>query len=244
MNIYTMRKRNLPKLDYRLANGSTSVCYRAKKDGEALVFKEFILNKDYARVIEFHNNHFLEYLMELAKIENDFLVTPEDIYLLRRHLVGAYDYPYQAGNTLDRLYPKTNVDILIDALDEFDKKLRNFDELKLGDMHYKNMIYTGDIKLIDLDLGSFNTSNDTIRENIAHVNNWIIRALFKIDMICNYEFFNPLKEVGDSVLSGETKVSDLLREYKEMLISRYGKCNYIKNLKKDFIVEVPKRFKS
>ena len=232
MSVIIMTKDNLPKTIHELGTGASSISY---KTDNGLVLKRYCNNETYKKINEIHKYHFLDYLVELSKLESSILVVPKDIYINEPNMVAAQTYPYQVGMTLNEMYPKTNVANLYKALEEFYNILIRIDYLKLRDMHYKNIIYTGSIKLLDLDFSLFTNEKNVVKENLAHINEYIIKGIFKIDPLKKIEVDSNLQELLNSSLNGEINALEFLLQYQKMLIDKNGVCQYVKHLSKDFI---------
>lgn len=235
MEIKALTNRNLPKVSHKINNGATSISYKTEDNK---VLKRYILNSVYLKMIESHEEGFLNYLKELSKLENDLIVQIETALVGKGNMVGAVIYPYQIGMTLDSVYPKTDLNLLRNALVACHELLMELDSLKLKDIHYRNIIYTGDIKIIDLDFCEFSSEVGLIRKNIKHVNNYIIRGLFKLDIRSDIKVDPRLKNVFSSVMDGEIGAYEFLDEYMALEGKEKGKCKYYKHLTKDYISEV------
>lgn len=233
MSVMSMSKKNLPKIDHKIGHGASSISY---KTTDGLVLKEYINNKIYQRLLKEHDNDFLAYLVELSKIDNPILVTPQDIFVTR-NLVAAQTYPYQAGTTIDKMYPKTDINKFIEALDTFFIELTKIDYLKLRDIHYHNMLYTGIITLIDLDFCLFQDGTNLPKDNLSHVNEYLLKGIFNLSVDKDIVVDSLLSELLDSSLNGEIPITEFLRKYQSMIIESRGKCKYVKQLTKDFIRE-------
>lgn len=236
MSILSIEDAKKIDLKYRIysKHASTSITYRTQDN---LILKKFIFNQLYRMIVRSHNNQFAEYLDELSKLKEEFLVVPKDIYLTRNKHVALYTYEYQYGTTIDKMYPRTDLNNLFIALESFFSKLEKMDYLKLKDMHSGNIIYTGDIKLIDLDMCFFDS--DVSKDNIRVMNNGLFRGIFNIshsgEIIILEEF---LKNMYESMINGEINVCEFLKEYREFIINRYGECKYVKHLRKELIGEI------
>lgn len=232
MAVLLMSKKNLPEIDRRLGEGSSSISFKTKDDQ---VLKRYLNNEMYKRILEHHNGYFLEYLIELMKLDVDILVTPNDLFVLKNYLVGALTYDYQRGTTLDKMYPRTDLEKLFLAFDKFYDSLEDIDYLYLNDMHYRNIVYTGDIRLIDLDFSRFSDKGNVVSHNIAHINKHVIKGVLGIDVLEDYVVDDKLKSTHDSALNGEISATTFLREYRDLIIDSKGQCRYVKELTKDFV---------
>lgn len=235
MEIKALTNRNLPKVSHKLNNGATSISYKTKDNK---VLKRYLLNSVYLKMIESHENGYLSYLRELSKLESDLIVEIETALVGKNNMVGAVIYPYQAGVTLNELYNKVNLELLKDALVSCHELLLELDSLKLKDIHYRNILYTGDIKIIDLDFCEFSNEAGLVRKNIKHINNYIIRGLFKLDLKSDIVVDPRLKSVFESVMDGECGAYEFLDEYMKLEGREKGKCKYYKHLTRDYISEV------
>ena len=233
MEIKMMTYKNLPSKKYKLSRGATAITFRTT-DGRVL--KRYLDNEVYRRMIEFHNGDFLSFLIELDKLNCDLFVDIDEVFIGSKKRVGAMSYEYQAGTTIKDLYPKHDLIKLRNALLEADKNLRELEDLKLRDIHYNNILYTGDIKIIDTDFCEF-TSEDVKLQNVAHVNNGVIRGLFDIDVDARIAVDPRLKGVFESTMNGETGAYEFLDEYMALEKKEKGRCQYYKHLSKDFIGE-------
>lgn len=233
MEVKNMTNKTLPKVRYKISNGASAISYRTV-DGRVL--KRYCLNDVYRRILETHDGKFLSYLKELDLLDNDILVDIDEVFIGAKRLVGAMSYEYQPGTTINDLYPKTNLIRLRNALVEADKRLRELDTLKLRDIHYRNIMYTGEIKIIDTDFCQFTDSDQTLH-NVSHVNDFIIRGLFDLDINSKVLVDPRLRDVYDSVINGETGAYEFLDEYMDLEKESKGRCLYYKHLSKDFIGE-------
>ena len=236
MEIKALTNRNLPKVSHKINNVATSISY---KTVDNKVLKRYILNSVYLKMIESHEEGYLNYLKELSSLESDLIVQIETALIGKNNMVGAVIYPYQVGVTLNELYSKVNLELLRDALKACHELLLELDSLKLKDIHYRNILYTGDIKIIDLDFCEFSSELGLVRRNIKHVNNYIIRGLFKLDIKSDIKVDPRIKNVFDSVMAGECGAYEFLDEYMILEGKNKGKCKYYKHLTKDYISEVP-----
>lgn len=215
-NIELMRK---------IGEGTTSVCYRTN---DSRVLKKYKLTENYKHLLELHGYKYLEFLDRLSKEKCNNLVVPEDIFATNKGTVSGYTYPYEYGNLIAELYPKTDLDKLRDALYLLYLDLEEMDYLRLGDMHEGNIIYTGDIKLIDLDMSTYSSANDIVTHNIGMVNRALYHALIKnprtmsdktaslfrdmnMGNISFVEFFDSFREDMSNLNNRDTKyIRDLL----------------------------------
>lgn len=236
MSILSVKESKKIDIRYKIGSGATSISYRTKDN---YILKKFIYNSLYRKIVESHNHKFAEYLEELSLLDDKFLVVPEDIYIMKNRLVASYTYEYQYGTTIEKMYPKTDLESLLNAIDEFCKYLENMEYLRLMDMHYRNIIFTGDIKLIDLDMCYFTNEKDVSRNNLIAINNGIFRGVFGLSPLGKIVILDEgLKSVYESMINGEIRVSDFLREYRDLVINEYGKCKYIKHLRKELVSEI------
>ena len=233
MEIKMMTYKNLPSKKYKLSRGATAITFKTT-DGRVL--KRYLDNEVYKRLLEFHNGDFLSFLIELDKIDSDLFVDMDEVFIGSKKRVGAMTYEYQAGTTIKDLYPKHDLIRLREALIIADKNLRELEDIKLRDIHYNNILYTGDIKIIDTDFCMLTDENVT-SQNVAHVNDAVIRGLFDMDINTRLVVDPRLKGVYESCMHGETGAYEFLDEYMKLEKREKGRCHYYKHLSKDYIGE-------
>ena len=232
MNIYTANNEKENKVRYKLKCGASSESFRTKDN---LVYKKFLDNKMYRKILDIHDNDFLAYLIELSKIENEAFVPIESVYVTRKRLVSSYTYPFQSGTTINEMYAKTLVDDFIDAVFLFYGHIRKIENLRLNDTHYRNIIYTGLLKLIDLDMCIF-TNQDERKDNIAKLDDALFRGIFNLYPVGNVRVNDiRVKNMYDSLNAHEMDIVEFLKEYRTFIRKEYGNCRYLKHLKKGII---------
>lgn len=233
MEIKNMTNRTLPEVKHRISNGASAITFKTT-DGRVL--KRFVDNEIYQRILLTHNYQFLTYLIELAKMDNSLFVDIDEVFLGSKKRVGAYTYEYQAGTTIADLYPKTDLIKLRNALVEAQDNIKELEDFRLRDIHSKNVIYTGDIKVIDTDFCTFDDSV-TVEENMRHFNNAIVRGLFDFKCDASLKVDRRLKGSFESIMHGESGVTEFLDDYMNLLKKEHGTPKYYKHLTKDFIGE-------
>lgn len=233
MEVKLMSKRTLPEIHHKISSGASAVSYKTK-DGRTL--KRYYNNDVYKKILSTHNGDFLGFLREVDKLDNPLFVELDEIFLGVNRLVGAMTYDYQGGTTINEMYPKTDLIRLRDALIDADERLRKLENFKLRDIHYRNIMYTGDIKILDTDFCIF-TDSDQTKHNVSHVNEFIIRGLFNLDLHTRIQVDDRLRNVYKAAMKGDAAAYEFLIEYMKLEKEDKGVCKYYKHLSKDFIGE-------
>lgn len=235
-----LREDSMKKLDifYPVGEGATSKSFRCKN---GMLLKKYKLNDKYANLLEYHDNKFLEYLLELIEYDrSDIICTPNDIYVggsKSKPLVMGVSRDFEYGQIMSELYPKTDMIKLLNAIKRFIECVRELDDIELKDMHYENIIYTGDVKILDFDYCKFN--NKVKKEtNILRVNDGILRGLFHIDFNMEYYIRNDkLRSIFNDTKEGYVGIDEFLYEYIDLLEREYGKVKYYRHLTDDYLVK-------
>lgn len=234
MRIIEYKKENIPEIERLVDHGHTANIYLTK---DHHIFKLYNFDNEtcldyYQELVSYHNQEFLEYLIGLSQLDIPNLVTPDDIYV-NGDVVRGYSYPYQIGNRIDELYPKTSLNRLLAAIDRLFDTIERVDNIKIFDMHQRNIIYTGEIQLIDLDFCELSATD--YKSNIANINHGLINGILKV--YYNHRIVDVDERISDiykQTLIGEVRASDFLREYINVLDND---AKYIKHLSKRLIKE-------
>lgn len=217
------------RIRHRIMGGVSAVLFRTEDN---LVFKKFVEGTVYNRILERHTDAFLDYLRELNELSNPALVIPDTIYVDNNNCVSGYTYKYQIGTTLREMYPKTELDGLIAALKDFYDYISLLHNFCLDDMHNDNILYTGDIKLIDLDLCYF-TEEDKVEENKELLNKTIFRTLFGVNPETKTIKFVPeIEKLFTAYNNQEIDLFTFIAEYRKYITQNIGPCVYLKQLKR------------
>lgn len=213
--------------------------YQIKKDNyyllyaldNNLVLKKFLLNDEYYEMLKKHQSDYLEYLRMLMNNSSNMLVKPIDIYA-KHSLVTSYTYFRPSGTNLLDMYPKTKLDKLIEAIDEFYNQIAELSGFDLRVLKPTDILYTGSIKISGLDESEYTTDNIDMRL----INDLLFRGIFKISnddeiTIDNEDILNLYKKLEISQID----ILEFMNEYIRFIKSEYGNCKYVKHLNRNII---------
>lgn len=140
--------KNINKNNKKLIGiGSTAFCYKLQDGSVLKLFK-----KNYNTNLILNKKNFDADLEKFSSISNDTFIGPKDIIINNNQIVG-YTYPYIEGKSLYKINSKTR---LLDLFKNYHqiindiKKVTN-DNFYLFDVHGGNIIFDGNIHIIDLD---------------------------------------------------------------------------------------------
>lgn len=213
--------------------------YRVKKDNyyllymldNNLMFKKYLLNDEYYKMLVSRKSDYLEYLRSLMNNDSELIVKPVDIYA-KHSLVTSYTYQKESGTSIRDMYPKTRLDSFMEAIKEFYSNLDELANFDLRVLKPEDILYTGKIKVSGLDESEYEENNQT--QSI--VNDLLFRGIFNIDnngeVIINDE--NIAKLYSDLKLE-QIDILKFMDEYIRFVRSEYGNCKYVKHLKRRVI---------
>lgn len=208
--------------------------YRVKKENyyllyvleNNLMFKKYLLNEEYAKMLRLRKSDYLEYLRSLMDNSSDLIVKPIDIYA-KHSLVTSYTYLKETGTPINEMYPKTRLDKFIEAMKEFYDKFDDLLDFDLSKVKPTDILYTGNIKINGLDESEY--SYDATPRSL--INDLLFRGIFNIDMndevIINNE---DIRDLYEKLIMDNIDMVDFLNEYIRFIKSEYGNCKYVKHL--------------
>ena len=147
MEIKNAKYENENKRRYKIISSKNSASYRTTDNK---VLKRFLNNRYYLDVSRTHQNGFVRYLKELSFLDNPNFVLPEVAYVTGIDTVISYLREYIFGTSLGDLYPKTDVNSLINAIDNLYNNLSRSKEFSLDGINAKDIIYTGETLKVTL----------------------------------------------------------------------------------------------
>lgn len=159
---------NITDIDIRnkkiIGTGTTARCYKLKDGSVLKLFKH-----NYRAFCLLDKELFKNDLNHFKNITNDTFIGPNKVVLDKNNKINGYIYPYVNGKSFDKLSNnehflevyKNYKQVLIDICKISDEKFSLFD------VHPGNIIYDGNIHIIDLDKGFFDndSSIDFIYKN-------------------------------------------------------------------------------
>lgn len=220
------------KRRYKIIGSKNSASYRTTDNK---VLKRFLNNRYYLDVSRTHQNGFVRYLKELSFLDNPNFVLPEVAYVTGIDTVISYLREYIFGTSLGDLYPKTDVNSLINAIDNLYNNLSRSKEFSLDGINAKDIIYTGEtLKVTNFDLSSFNYQNN-FKHNSDKLDYVIFSGLFGIDIAdlssINEEYLTLIMEL----LTHKINIVEYLNDYQQALIKSGENPKYIRTLQNRLI---------
>lgn len=173
---------------YYLDGGYYSKCYLID-DIVYKVLNDYIYEKNV--YLEIFNKENLE---KLHNLNSDHIIGPKDI-LITNNRISGYTTDYIDGKTLVKMDRSIKVKDVLEAYSRFKKDiLKVFDKNKFccKDIHVCNLLFDGEFRMIDLDLGTFENKSD-IKKNIGNIENSIICSLLR-------SYFDIFANVSDTLL--------------------------------------------
>ena len=160
---------------------------------------------------------------------------PEVAYVTGIDTVISYLREYIFGTSLGDLYPKTDVNSLINAIDNLYNNLSRSKEFSLDGINAKDIIYTGEtLKVTNFDLSSFNYQNN-FKHNSDKLDYVIFSGLFGIDIAdlssINEEYLTLIMEL----LTHKINIVEYLNDYQQALIKSGENPKYIRTLQNRLI---------
>ena len=127
--------------------GSTAYCYKLQDGSVLKLFK-----KNYSANLVLKGKIFNDDLDKFSSISNDTFIGPKDIVINNNQIVG-YTYPYIEGKSLYKINSKTR---LLDLFKDYYQIIEDINKVSnsnfyLHDVHGGNIIFDGNIHIIDLD---------------------------------------------------------------------------------------------
>ena len=178
------------KDSYLIGVGTTALCF-LMKDGNVLkVFMDTSNKKE----LFLSKKNIIKHFELINKLKNDTYIVPEELLIKDNNFIG-YIYPYKSAKVLNLLNKNTKLDNIIDSYDKLIEDTSKISEKKfiLEDLHDKNILYSDNFYLIDLDFGYFEkskSSEELTNLNLLNLNEAIIHSLFKKKLNMVIDFFD------------------------------------------------------
>lgn len=208
--------------------------YRRKKEkyyllyilANNMMFKKYLLNEEYQKMLDSRKSDFLEYMRMLMDYPSEIIVKPIDVYA-KHSLVTSYTYPKESGTFLTDMYPKTDLDSLLEALDKFYDKLDELNGFDISRLRHQDILYTGDIKISNLDECEYGD----YKVDKSMINDLLWRGIFNIDnneeiIIRNEDILN----LYNKLKLEQIDLRDFFQEYIKFIKKEYGRCHYVRHL--------------
>lgn len=203
---------NRPIIGY----GSSAICFLLP---DMDVLKLYLPTPHTYNLFEYFDMQ--EHLEYLRTLENESYIGPNKIYMYKGRIIG-YSMRYVMNPTLKRVSQDTlvsNLLIFTDVLFEDTMKISEH-RYRIGDMHYKNILYDDIYHVIDLDNGEkddVHSVSSIAARNCQDIAGTIIKGIFNVDVCHNMIFKNSrLMEQYENLLYRDYQLlNDFINELKE-----------------------------
>lgn len=174
--------------------GTTAVCFLLKNGDVLKVFFDTHRKREL-----FYYRDIIEHLTYLSTLGNEHFIAPKTI-LTKENEVIAYIMPYRKAKTIKHF----NKDIRLNEIKNSYEKLVQYTiplcekRLRLADLHDKNILFSDDFYVIDLDNGLYEeyySIDDLIKYNCSDLAATILKALFAVKF--DYDMFFNNRDVDD-----------------------------------------------
>lgn len=197
--------------------GTTAICFLMQNGQVIKIYLDTYHKRDL-----FNRREMFSHLEYLNSLNSEYYIAPIEM-LVKDGKVIAYIMDFVPGKTLKRLSKKTKLTEVIGALKRLEEATYKVTEAKfrLGDLHDRNIIYNGELVVIDLDNGYLTDNykeNNLMNYNMQDLINQVIYSIFGIKFNQDIYFKNP----------------DLDSEYKQIVYREYKEyINFLYSLAKE-----------
>ena len=176
--------------------GTTAICFKMK-DGNVL--KHYVDTYNKRRL--FNGKDMLPFLKNISCLSNDTYIAPKEILVKDKEVIG-YIYPYVKAKTLHSSIRNIKI---FDILNHYKELLTDTREIsnkhfRLGDLHDRNILYNGRLRVIDLDLGDF-TDYDSYNLFLFNMNSLMKAYMYEIFRVKDYQILGFINRKLDNVYS-------------------------------------------
>lgn len=175
---------------YLIGRGTTAKCYKIDDNNVAKLF-----HKSFSYYLNIDDAFTMNKFETLSKIDTETYKGMDKILVKDRKIVG-YIYPFVEGKVLHQVRKKLYVNDILKNYGKMIEDTKRISSLgvEINDLHDKNIIYDGSLKIIDLDRWKIRPLLDVEKINsinIRKINQEIIKIIFgakQYETICFDDF--------------------------------------------------------
>lgn len=220
------------EIDHKLSNTELFKLFETS-DGNLL--KKYKMETiHYRNLLLFHQDKsYRDYLVELAKsyANQDIINIPLELYESQGFVQALIQRKLSGFMYLGNLAPKTNLEALIKAFNNFCSTIKDISGLDVSHIRINDIIYNGEFQILNPEFVLL--GNKESQENLSSINQTILKGLYGLDEVTSYD--SRIKEEIQSVVNGEIGIDVLLSKIKELEEKEFGKARYLKNISKGYV---------